>query len=158
ERDKLARALAHHERGFLVALIGGEPLAALEALPSATDRRALLGRPRVDDLVVVDPAVRTAHAATVVRPSSPSRPRSRTLSRPRSRRARAGYRGTPTTSPGTSGAPWRASISSSTRGRGSWPGKVRSTIDQRESPGRTVTSTTVDEVGRRSGAARGEPP
>src|SRR5262245_66475034 len=66
ERHELARALPDQERGLLVALVGREPLTTGEALPPAPNRGALVGRPRVDHLVVIDPAVRTAHAAPVV--------------------------------------------------------------------------------------------
>src|SRR5580765_1073843 len=83
-----------------MALVRGEPLPAFQALPPAADRGALVGRPRIDHLVVIDPAVRTAHASTVAMRSSPMR-RFRgldlptTAGRPPPRRAGARLRDAP---------------------------------------------------------------
>ena len=51
-------ALDHDERQRVEPLVGGEPAAAAQALPPAPDGVALVGDARVDDLVVVLPAVR----------------------------------------------------------------------------------------------------
>src|SRR5215469_7235520 len=53
-------ALGHHEDD---RLLGREAAAAGRARPPAADRRAVLGRPAVDDPAVRMPAVRAVHAA-----------------------------------------------------------------------------------------------
>jgi hypothetical protein len=61
----LAGALHDHERELDDPLLGGEPAAAGQALSAAPDRDALVGRPGIDDLVVVGQAERAAHPITV---------------------------------------------------------------------------------------------
>ena len=61
-------ALARRASGDLLdPLVGREPAAARQALAPAPDRDRLVGQARVDDLVVVRPAVGTAHETTVIR-------------------------------------------------------------------------------------------
>ena len=67
ERLDVAPTLAHEQRRVLDPFVGGEATTAGQALPPAPDRARLVGEARVDDLVVVRPAVRTAHEPTVIR-------------------------------------------------------------------------------------------
>ena len=68
EGHPVARALHHHQRQLLHPFVGGEALAAPQALPPAAHRGGIVGRARVDDLVVVGRAERAAHRATVSLP------------------------------------------------------------------------------------------
>jgi hypothetical protein len=61
----LAGAFDDHERELDDALLGREPAPAGEALATATDRRAVVGGPGIDHLVVVGEAERAAHSITV---------------------------------------------------------------------------------------------
>jgi hypothetical protein len=57
--------LDHHVRDFVDALVGGEALAALQALAAAADRFRLFALARVDYLVIRKTAKRTFHGADV---------------------------------------------------------------------------------------------
>src|SRR5262245_4114960 len=61
ERHTPAIALDHHQPAQLDAFKSGETGAAGQAKPAATDRRGVLGRPRILDLRIEAAATRTAH-------------------------------------------------------------------------------------------------
>src|SRR5436190_6150521 len=63
ERLPVARTFDHRQAGFFHALEGGEAPAARQALPSPADGTAVVGEPRVDDLVVEARARRASHGA-----------------------------------------------------------------------------------------------
>src|SRR5690606_37026964 len=57
---------------LLEALVGGEAVRAREALAPTTNRAALLGEARIDDLGVVGSTARTVHGVRIATP--PARP------------------------------------------------------------------------------------
>src|SRR5688572_17202112 len=94
ERLALPRPLHDHQRDLLEPLVGRPPAAADEALAPAADRRAVLGQPRVDDLVVDSLAERAPHDSTVTgtRPLPHDTSPQDTSRRPPARRPRASTR------------------------------------------------------------------
>jgi len=61
ERHPVTRALDHDERQLLTTLERGEPVTALEALAATADGRTIIGKSRVDHLVIEFGATRTTH-------------------------------------------------------------------------------------------------
>jgi hypothetical protein len=66
ERFDRATALGNEQRCFFDPFVGGEPPTARKTLATATNRRSFLTDTRVDNLVVVRSAVRTAHENTLI--------------------------------------------------------------------------------------------
>ena len=125
-------------RDLLDAFVGRVPAPAREALAPPPDGSALVATRGVDDLVVVLPAERAAHAR------APYLPERGSIVEPGDRLARQ-QRGA---AAGLRPARRRPS-------RGSDSGATRCAIDHSVSPGSTMTDSAC---GRRSTGTRGDPP